>query len=260
MKIARYRSGARLGYAIVRDVELYAGEGLLYRGLREGKYIGREQDVKFLPPVTPTKILAIGKNYRDHAKEMGGDAPKEPLLFMKAPTAMIGNDDPIVIPEGAGRIDYEGELVAVVGRRARYVSEDEALKYVLGYTCGVDVTARELQQKDGQWTRAKGFDTFAPIGPLIDTDGGPGGRRIHTRLNGKIVQDGNTDDMVFKLPTLIAYITRVMTLLPGDLVFTGTPSGVGRLNPGDTIEVEIAGIGILRNPVVAESQTSPSRG
>ena len=253
MKIVRYRIERRTGYGIIEGDTVYAAHGSLSSGFRQGQILAPLADVKILPPVKPSKVLAIGRNYLEHAEELGNSLPPEPLLFIKAPTAVIGMGDPIVLPKDAGRIDYEAELVAIIGRKARNVSEAEALDMVFGFTCGNDVTARELQNKDGQWARAKSFDSFAPLGPAIITDIGPEGRRIQCRVNGRVVQDANTNDLIFKLPRLLSFVSRVMTLLPGDLLYTGTPSGIGPLSPGDVVEVEIEGVGVLRNPVVAEA-------
>lgn len=252
MHLARYRMGRRTGYGIVDGGWVYQAEGPWLPNPRRGRRVARVEEVRLLAPARPSKIVAVGKNYLDHAQEMGGAAPPEPLLFLKAPSALIGPGDSIVVPRGAGRIDYEGELVVVVGRRARGLSQSEALEAVLGFTCGLDVTARELQRQDRQWARAKSFDTFAPLGPVIETGCRWEGRRLRTRLNGRVVQDALTDQMLFSVPRLVSFITRVMTLLPGDLIFTGTPSGIGALSPGDVLEVEIEGIGTLCNPVAAE--------
>ncbi|GBC82239.1 Ureidoglycolate lyase [bacterium HR10] len=197
--------------------------------------------------------MALGRNYRDHAAELGHGVPAEPLIFLKPPSAVIGPEETIRLPRMSMRVDYEGELVVVIGRRASRLGEGEdPLAYVLGYTCGNDVTARDLQQRDGQFTRAKGFDTFAPIGPVIATDLDPSDLRIETRVNGRVRQRASTRDLIFPVPVLVRFISHVMTLLPGDLIFTGTPAGVGPLADGDLIEVEIEGIGTLRNRVRAE--------
>jgi len=209
--------------------------------------------VRLLAPCEPSKIVALGRNYRDHAAELGHDVPAEPLIFLKPPSAVIGPQETIRLPAMSARVDYEGELVVVMGRRAYRLREDEdPLAYVLGYTCGNDVTARDLQQRDGQFARAKGFDTFAPIGPVIATDLDPADLWIETRVNGRVRQRARTRDLVFPVPALLRFISQVMTLLPGDLIFTGTPAGVGPLADGDVVEVEIEGIGTLRNPVRAE--------
>jgi 2-keto-4-pentenoate hydratase/2-oxohepta-3-ene-1,7-dioic acid hydratase in catechol pathway len=199
----------------------------------------------------PSKIIGIGQNYRAHAAEMGKGIPEEPLMFLKPATAVIADGMPIERPAGFERVDYEGELGVVIGRRARRVSREEALGYVQGYVCVNDVTVRDLQQKDGQWTRAKGFDTFCPIGPRVVAGLDPTKLRITTRVNGVIKQDSSTSDLIFDVATLIAFCSRHMTLEEGDVISTGTPSGVGPLQPGDVVEVEIEGIGVLRNPVIA---------
>jgi 2-keto-4-pentenoate hydratase/2-oxohepta-3-ene-1,7-dioic acid hydratase in catechol pathway len=204
-----------------------------------------------LPPVEPSKILCIGRNYRDHAAELGNDVPAEPLLFFKPPSALLPPGAAIRLPPQSARIDYEGELAIVMGRRASGLREDEDLSaYIRGYTIVNDVTARDLQKKDGQWTRAKGFDSFCPCGPLVtDSLDIARGVSVETRLNGERKQHGSTRDMFFSIPRLLVYITAAITLEPGDLIPTGTPAGVGPMQAGDSVEVEIAGIGILRNPV-----------
>jgi 2-keto-4-pentenoate hydratase/2-oxohepta-3-ene-1,7-dioic acid hydratase in catechol pathway len=199
----------------------------------------------------PSKIIGIGQNYRAHAAELGKAISEEPLIFLKPPSAVIRDGDAIERPAGYERVDYEGELGVVIGRRARHVPRESALEVVAGYTCVNDVTVRELQNKDGQWTRAKGFDTFCPIGPRIVAGLDPSKLRIQTRVNGVVKQDSSTSDLIFDVPTLIAFVTRYMTLEPGDVIATGTPAGVGNLAVGDVVEVEIEGIGVLRNPVVA---------
>lgn len=192
----------------------------------------------------------MGKNYREHAAEMGADAPEEPLLFLKPNTSVIGLGDPIVVPPQSERVDFEGELAVVIGTIARNVSEADAASHIFGYTVANDVTARDLQQKDGQWTRAKGFDTFCPLGPVIETDL-PAGAVLRTRLNGELKQEAPISDMVHDIPSIIAYASSVFTLLPGDVILTGTPSGIGPMKPGDTVEVEVDGVGLLVNPVHA---------
>lgn len=208
-------------------------------------------DVQLLVPCEPSKLVCIGRNYRDHAAELGHEVPDEPLIFLKPPSALIGPGETIRLPTISQRVDYEGELVAVIGRRAHQIGEDEAaLDYVLGYTCGIDVTARDLQRKDVQFARAKGFDTFAPLGPVIVTGLNPHHLTIETRVNGQVKQKANTSQLIFPLDVLLRFITQVMTLLPGDVIYTGTPAGVGPLAAGDVIEVEIEGIGVLRNYVI----------
>lgn len=207
-------------------------------------------DVKLVAPCSPTKIVAVGLNYKDHAEEMKKALPEEPLLFMKPGTAVIGTEDKIIYPKHmSSRVDYEGELGIVIGKTAKWVNESEAFNYVFGYTCVNDVTARDLQSKDVQYTRAKGFDTFAPIGPVIETELNPGDLEISTYLNGERKQHSRTFNLIFGVPRLIAFISRVMTLLPGDIISTGTPSGISPMKSGDKVEVEVEGIGVLRNYV-----------
>jgi 2-keto-4-pentenoate hydratase/2-oxohepta-3-ene-1,7-dioic acid hydratase in catechol pathway len=202
------------------------------------------------PVARPGKIVAVGKNYLDHLREMGGtEAAEEPILFMKPPSAVIADGEAILLPPQSSHVDYEGELVAVVGTTLRNVSADEALRGVRGYCCGNDVTARDLQAKDGQWTRAKGFDTFAALGPSLVSRVDPADLHIVTRVNGEPRQDSRTSLLITPVGELLAFISRVMTLEPGDAVFTGTPAGVGPLHEGDVVEVEIESVGVLRNPV-----------
>src|SRR5215211_3804112 len=208
--------------------------------------------MKLLEPVSPSKIVCVGRNYREHAAELGNKVPDEPLLFLKAPSAVISSGDEIVLPAASQQVEHEGELGVVIGRIARNIPSDEnPLKYVLGYTCVNDVTARDLQRKDVQFTRAKSFDTFCPVGPLIATDINPADVAVTTRVNSQVKQSGRTSAMAFSVAYLLRYISGVMTLLPGDLIATGTPAGVSRLSEGDVVEVEVEGVGVLRNPVSA---------
>lgn len=211
--------------------------------------------VTFLPPVCPSKIVCVGRNYAEHAKELGNEVPAEPLLFLKPPSSLNGHRLPVVRPRGVEALSYEGELALVIGRRARRLSQAEAWDAVAGFTVLNDITARDWQKKDGQWTRAKGSDTFCPAGPCwVPRDGVPFEElRIVTRVNGEIRQDASVTGMIFSVPRLIEYITSFMTLEPGDLIATGTPPGVGLLDPGDVVSVEIAGVGILENRIVAET-------
>jgi 2-keto-4-pentenoate hydratase/2-oxohepta-3-ene-1,7-dioic acid hydratase in catechol pathway len=210
-------------------------------------------EVELLAPAIPSKIVCIGRNYREHASELGNEVPREPLLFLKAPSAVIAPGEPIVIPPQSQRVDFEGELAVVIGRRAARIGAQEDVRpYIRGYTVVNDVTARDLQKTDGQWSRAKGFDTFCPMGPLVTDEIDPaGGLAVETRLNGEVKQRGSTRDLIFDVPTLLRYITAAMTLLPGDVIPTGTPAGVGPMHPGATVEIAIEGIGALANPVVA---------
>jgi 2-keto-4-pentenoate hydratase/2-oxohepta-3-ene-1,7-dioic acid hydratase in catechol pathway len=208
-------------------------------------------DVTLLAPVVPSKIVCVGRNYREHAAELGNKMPDEPLLFLKAPSAVIASEDEIQLPRSSQQVEHEGELGVVIGRLTRKLRDDaDPLDYVFGYTCVNDVTARDLQRKDVQFTRGKSFDTFCPVGPWIETELDPANAAVTTRLNGEIKQQGNTADMAFPVAFLIKYISEIMTLYPGDLIATGTPAGVSKMNGGDTVEVEVAGIGVLRNQVV----------
>jgi len=207
-------------------------------------------EVTLLAPVTPSKIVCVGRNYMEHAAELGNPMPSEPLLFLKAPSAIIASGDSILLPAASVQVEHEGELGVVIGRRTSCLSDQEdPLSYVLGYTCVNDVTARDLQRKDVQFTRAKSFDTFCPVGPFISTDINPEDVAVRTRVNGEIKQNGRTSSMAFSVASLLRYISRAMTLLPGDLIATGTPAGVSSLKDGDIVEVEVEGIGVLRNAV-----------
>ncbi len=208
--------------------------------------------VRLLAPVTPSKIVCVGRNYADHAKELGNPVPAEPLIFLKPPSAIIASGENIVYPPISNTVSYEGELGVVIGRRARHVKAEDAHEYIFGYTCVNDVTARDLQKKDGQWTRGKGFDTFCPVGPAIVPRGSVefSSLRIRTILNGEVKQDGSVLDMIFPVNAIIAFVTEFMTLEAGDLIATGTPPGVGPMEPGSTVRVEIDGIGVLENRVV----------
>ena len=208
-------------------------------------------DVRMLSPILPSKVVALGRNYSDHAKEMGTDVPATPLIFIKPSTSVIGEADAIRLPPSSAEVHYEGELAAVIGKPARNVSREAALEYVLGYACANDVTARDQQRADVQFTRAKGYDSFCPLGPWIETVLDPSDLRVVTRVNGEIKQDGRTSQMVHDIPAQIAFISEIMTLLPGDVILTGTPAGVGPIVAGDTVTIEIEGIGTLSNPVVA---------
>ncbi|MDJ0790540.1 MAG: fumarylacetoacetate hydrolase family protein [Acidimicrobiia bacterium] len=207
--------------------------------------------VKLLAPVIPTKIVAVGRNYVDHAAEMDSAVPESPVIFLKPPTAVIGPLAPIKRPPESSRVDHEGELAVVIGKVARSVRPEDVGPHILGYTAANDVTARDLQRSDGQWTRGKGFDTFCPLGPAIDTEFDPSeANAITCSVNGEIRQEGSTADMVFGVAELVSFVSSVMTLLPGDVILTGTPAGVGPMMEGDHVEVEIEGIGVLMNPVV----------
>lgn len=206
-------------------------------------------DVTLLAPVIPSKVVALASNYRAHAEEMGKPIPPLPKLFIKPSTAVVGPEHPIELPPGTARVDHEAELAVVIGRTMSRVQASEALEYVLGYTALNDVTARDFQRADGQFTRGKGFDSFCPLGPFIATALDPTDLRVCCRVDGELRQDGRTSDLIFDIPTMLSFISGIMTLLPGDVVATGTPSGVGPLLPGQIVEVEIDGVGVLRNPV-----------
>jgi 2-keto-4-pentenoate hydratase/2-oxohepta-3-ene-1,7-dioic acid hydratase in catechol pathway len=212
-------------------------------------------DLDLLPPVAPSKILCVGRNYRDHAAELGNEVPKEPLLFLKPPSSLLGPNGTIVLPKLSSRVDYEGELGIVISRRCRNIGPDEDVRpYIRGYVCVNDVTARDLQKSDGQWTRGKGFDTFCPVGPIVSDEIDPVGGSpvtVITRHNGAVKQQASTRDLIFPIADLLRYITQTMTLEPGDLIPTGTPAGVGAVKPGDRIQVEIDGLGVLENEFAA---------
>ena len=248
-RLYRIRQGMGGRYALERDGGLYWLEGHVFGDYHCGMLI-EETGLRFAPPVVPSKILAIGLNYKDHAAEMHKALPEEPLVFAKLPTTVIGADDPIRLPLWAGRIDHEAELAVVIGRRALNVKAADAMDYVLGLTCLNDVTARELQTKDVQYTRAKGFDTFSPVGPCIAVGVDPSHLAIEGWVNGDKRQSSNTNQLIFPVPELVEFVSRFCTLEPGDIITTGTPSGVGPLKPGDRVMVKLAGVGTLSNPCV----------
>jgi len=250
MKIVRFTTDQKVEYGILNGAVIQGIEGTPFGELRRSGRQYSLAEVKLLPPCSPSKIIALGLNYHSHAEELKLSLPAEPLLFMKPPTAVIGPEDNIVYPDSSEQVDYEGELGIVIKRQAYRVPLEKALDYVLGYTCFNDVTARDLQRKDKQWTRAKGFDTFAAIGPCIETELDPGNADIETYLNGELRQQVNTSDLIFPVPRVISFISHIMTLMPGDVIATGTPSGIGPMRPGDTVEVKIEGIGTLKNYVV----------
>ncbi|MGQ9850457.1 MAG: fumarylacetoacetate hydrolase family protein [Aggregatilineaceae bacterium] len=249
-RIARFLTPAGPVFGLVENSIAYALPGDPFSApLQPGEPLGTVESLKLLPPVQPSKIICVGRNYAAHAAEHSAPVPEEPMLFLKPPSALVGAGDPIVIPQGIGRVEHEAELAVIIGRPAQRVAQHEALSYVLGYTCANDVSARDLQRKDSQWGRAKGFDTFCPLGPWIVTELDPRDVEVRCRVNGEQRQRARTAEMVFDVSALIAFISRVMTLLPGDVILTGTPAGVSPLAEGDTVEVEIEGIGVLRNPV-----------
>lgn len=245
IKIGRFKKGEKVFFGLITGDYVYD----LSQGSSE-KY--QLFELQILPPTLPSKIIGVGLNYRDHAEELKMPLPEEPLIFIKPSTAIIGHEDYILLPSESKEVHYEGELAIVISKEIyRPRNYKEAEEAILGYTCFNDVTARDLQRKDKQWTRSKSFNTFAPIGPFIVKDLDTSDLKIQTRLNGKVVQNSSTKELIFKPVELVYFISHIMTLLPGDVIATGTPPGVGPLNPGDTVEVEIEGIGVLRNYVQA---------
>lgn len=267
MRIARFAADGRVSYGLVgaaRDDGPEPGEVLIAElaghpfgpGPDPSSLTGvthRLAGVRLLAPVLPSKVIAIGRNYAEHAREQGVEPPSEPVLFLKPSTAVCGPSDPIALPAALSqRVDYEGELAVVIGRMCRQATPEQAGAAILGYTCGNDVTARDLQARDGQWARAKGFDTFCPLGPWIETDMDAADAELTTAVNGAVRQRARTSEMVHAIPALVAFVSAVMTLLPGDVLLTGTPAGVGPLADGDEVTVTIEGIGALTNPVVSD--------
>ncbi len=257
VRIARYTTGEEPQYGVVGGPE---GEEIIATVVGDPLYAGVEltgeqvllADVRLLAPVIPrSKVACIGRNYVAHAEELGHETPDEPLVFLKPNTSVIGPFDPIVYPHQSSNVHFEGELGVVIGRICRDVPPERASDVIFGYTVGNDVTARDLQESDGQWTRAKGFDSFCPLGPWIETDLDPSSVNVRTEVNGELKQDSNTSLMVHDVPTVIAYITSFMTLLPGDVILTGTPAGVGPMQPGDDVSVTVEGLGTLTNKVVS---------
>lgn len=252
MKIVRFRHHDRELYGILEGDRIAPLEGVPSAARpASGAAPVLLGEVRLLAPVLPGKIVAIGVNYRDHAQEMGRELPKEPMIFIKPSTAVIGPGDEIVYPPQTRNLHYEGELAIVIGKAARNVSVSEARNFILGYTCMNDVTARDLQRQDVQFTRGKGFDTFAPLGPAIETELDPSDLALETKLNGEVRQHSRTSNLIFGCEFLVSFVSQVMTLLPGDVISTGTPSGVGPMKLGDMVEVEIEKIGCLRNTVAA---------
>jgi len=247
MKFVRYQFEDHSGYALWEENFIREISGSIFGEFRETPVRHKISEVRLLPPVEPSKILCVGLNYRDHVEELGDKLPEFPSLFIKPSTTLIGPDDPILYPRVAQRVDYEGELALVIKDQIKDVSQEEALDHVLGYTCFNDVTERNLTKLQGQLTRAKGFDTFAPCGPCVATGLDPSSLTVRTYLNGKLVQEGHTRNLVFPVSFLVHYISQGMTLFPGDLISTGTPKGVGPMRPGDVVEVAVEGIGTLRN-------------
>jgi len=251
LKLFRFEVSQETRYGVLDDVELAEIDGDIFGKWEKTDRRHKVRDVRLLSPITPSKVVALGLNYCDHAKEMGEEPPEEPIIFLKPSTAVIGMNEAIIYPPDgiSSRVDYEAELGIVIGKRAKAVKAEKALDYILGYTCVNDVTARDLQKKDGQWSRAKGFDTFCPIGPCIETELDTSDLKVEGSLNGTVVQSSSTKELVFNVPRIVEHVSRVMTLLPGDVIATGTPPGIGPMKPGDSFTVYVQGIGQLTNPV-----------
>jgi 2-keto-4-pentenoate hydratase/2-oxohepta-3-ene-1,7-dioic acid hydratase in catechol pathway len=252
MKIVRFTADSGVEYGILSGEAIQAIEGEPFNSITPTDRRYQLSEVNLLSPCTPSKIVALGLNYHNHAKELNVPLPDFPLIFIKPSTAVIGPEANIIYPAASNRVDYEAELAVVIKKPVWRVSIKDALDYVLGYTCFNDVTARDIQNRDGQWTRAKSFDTFAAVGPCIETKLNPGNVALKTFLNGKLKQQGSTTDLIYSVPELINFISHVMSLLPGDIIATGTPSGIGPMYPGDKVEIKIGGIGTLRNYVVKD--------
>jgi 2-keto-4-pentenoate hydratase/2-oxohepta-3-ene-1,7-dioic acid hydratase in catechol pathway len=242
----------------MEDERIGSIEGPLFGAHRRTPVTWPKTALQLLSPLVPGKIVCVGRNYAEHAREHAAEVPEVPLLFLKPPSAVIGPRAPIVLPPQSQQVEHEAELAVVIGKRARAIVPEEAREYIFGYTAANDVTARDLQRKDGQWTRAKGFDTFCPLGPWIDTETDPADLRITCRVNDQIRQLASTREMVFSVYQLVAFISGIMTLEVGDVLLTGTPAGVGGLQAGDTVQVEIEGIGILENPVLDAAPQAPA--
>ncbi len=252
MKIVRIRTETdEIAYGAVEEEGIRVHLGTPFVAWEPTETVVPFSEARLLAPVFPTKVIGVGRNYADHAAELGNPLPDEPLIFVKPATSVIGPGQPIVLPPDSAEIHHEAELAVVIGTVARNVAAEDAASCILGYTAANDVTARDLQRRDGIFGRAKGFDTFCPLGPAIETEIDPAGLSIRCTVSGELRQDGVTDDMVFGVAELVAFVTRVMTLLPGDVILTGTPAGVGPIVAGDFVEVEIERIGALRNPVVS---------
>ena len=255
MRIVRYQikeSRVKPKYGWLLDDKVGEISGNVFGRYRRKEAETPLSDVNLLAPSEPSKIICVGRNYVEHAKELGNDVPQVPLIFMKPPSSIISPGDTIILPPQSSQVEHEGELVAVIGKRGHNITAEDAKKHILGYTVGNDVTARDLQRSDELWTRAKGFDTFCVFGPWIDTEFDPADAVLTVRVNGQMRQMASTRDMVFSVSVIIAYISSIMTLEPGDLIFTGTPSGVGELRDGDEVSVEIEGLGEIMNKAQAE--------
>ena len=249
MKLIRIKVGEQIHYGSLLDGKVELMKGDLSESLDPLGIIKEIEQIELLAPVVPSKVICVGLNYKDHAREMGMELPKEPIIFLKPPTTVLDPGKPIELPALSKQVDYEAELAIVIKKQGKYIPRSEAKDFILGYTCANDVTARDIQKIDGQWTRAKAFDTFLPLGPFIETKLEVENLTIKAILNGEIKQSSNTNEMIFSVDYMISYISQVMTLYPGDVILTGTPPGIGPMKSGDEIVIEIEGLGLLRNPV-----------
>lgn len=250
MKLIRFRSSKyqeKYGWILEDRVGLIEGDIFgEYRRLEPEILLNK---ISLLAPVVPSKIICLGRNYIEHAREQGVEVPEIPMIFLKPPSAIADPGQAVILPDYSGQVEHEAELAVVIGKKGRWIDPGNATDHILGYSIANDVTARDLQRKDGQWSRAKGFDTFCPLGPWIETDIDPADLLITCRVNGELRQMASTKEMIFSIPKIVSYVSNIMTLLPGDIILTGTPAGVGQINDGDIVEIEIDGIGMLRNPV-----------
>lgn len=258
MRLVRCKHNSGLHWGLVKGSDVFLLKDTPFRKIVPSKTSIPLSKIKFAVPADPTKIVLVGLNYRDHAAELNMPLPIDPVIFLKPATALLAHGQKIVLPRGVDRLDYEAELALVIRKEAKNIPPEDASKYILGYTCLNDVTARDVQKKDGQWTRAKSFDTFCPVGPWVETDFDPGNSTIICRLNGAVRQRSQTTNLIFSVPYLVSFVSRVMRLFPGDIISTGTPPGVGAMKPGDHVEVEVCGIGVLKNSVVSENQAKRS--
>ena len=255
MKYIRFLKDEKIKYGLLeKDNIVREIIGDIFNNYKTTEKVYSLSEISFLPPCIPSKIIAVGLNYFDHANELQMKIPDEPLIFMKPPSALIAHNDNIIYPKMSNQLDYEAELAVIIKNRIKDIEPEDVLVNILGYTCFNDVTARDLQKKDEQWTRAKSFDTFAPVGPFISTELNPDNLEIRLYKNGQLMQDSSTSNMIFKVDKIVSYISKIMTLFPGDIIATGTPPGVGQLKAGDIVEVEIEGIGVLKNKVILEKE------
>jgi len=255
MKYLRFLQNGNIRYGLLeKGNTIREVVGDIFNNHKNTENVFSLSEITFLPPCVPTKIIAVGLNYFDHANEFQMKISDEPLIFMKPPSTLIAHNDNIIYPKMSKQLDYEAELAVIIKNRIKNIEPEDVFENILGYTCFNDVTARDLQKKDEQWTRAKSFDTFAPIGPFISTGLNPDNLQIKLYKNGQLMQNSSTNNMIFKVDKIISFISKIMTLFPGDIIATGTPSGVGKLEEGDIVEVEIEGIGILKNNVLLEKE------